>query len=207
MTDQLHNRDYTLIIDRSGSMGSSDVKGFASRWEAAREATMGLANKVSQFDADGITLYTFSNNFKKYEHVGPQAVDKVWQENEPNGSTNLDGVIHDALYGPTGYFTRKAAGKTKTNGETILVITDGQPDNAAAVSQAIIGATKKMERDEELSFTFVQVGGDQGATRFLKDLDDHLQSQGAKFDIVDTLTVEQMGERSLTDVLVSSIND
>jgi hypothetical protein len=54
---------------------------------------------------------------------------------------------------------------------------------------------------------FVQIGSDREATRFLKALDDELQSAGAKFDIVDTVTVEDLEEMTLTEVLLNAIND
>jgi Mg-chelatase subunit ChlD len=45
--------------------------------------------------------------------------------------------------------------------QTILVITDGVPDNKIAVEQVIINATKTiMEKDEDLSITIVQVAID-----------------------------------------------
>ncbi len=55
----LQERDYTLIIDKSGSMATPDQKGGRSRWVAAQESTFALANKCEQFDPDGITVYVF----------------------------------------------------------------------------------------------------------------------------------------------------
>ena len=52
--------------------------------------------------------------------------------------------------------------------ETILVITDGQPNDENGVKNVIIEATKKLQRDEDLSISFVQIGNDGGATRFWK---------------------------------------
>lgn len=55
----LENRDYTLIIDKSGSMATPDQKGGRNRWVTAQESTLALASKCEQFDPDGITLYVF----------------------------------------------------------------------------------------------------------------------------------------------------
>jgi hypothetical protein len=41
----------------------------------------------------------------------------------------------------------------------------------------------------------------------LKVLDDELQSAGAKFDLVDTITLDDMENFSLTEVLLNAIND
>lgn len=64
-----------------------------------------------------------------------------------------------------------------------------------------------MERDEEIGVQFLQIGGDPGATAFLKDLDDGLVAKGAKFDIVDTKTADEMENMTITDVLLSALSD
>ena len=92
-------------------------------------------------------------------------------------------------------------------GETILVITDGEPDDRKAVFEIIIRATQQMEKDEELGISMIQVGSDPQATKFLKALDDQLQSVGAKFDICDTVTLDDLEDMSLADVLMNAITD
>ncbi|HEY9800992.1 MAG TPA: VWA domain-containing protein [Leptolyngbyaceae cyanobacterium] len=200
----MSDRDYTLIIDKSGSMSTPDQVGGRSRWEIAQESTLALARKAEQFDPDGITVYVFSGRFKRYEDVTSAKVAQIFLENDPAGTTNLAGVLQDAL---NNYFQRKAAGKTKANGETILVITDGEPDDRKAVFETIIHATRQMERDEELGISIIQVGSDPQATKFLKALDDQLQGVGAKFDICDTITLDDLEDMSLADVLMNAVND
>ncbi len=200
----LENRDYTLIIDKSGSMATPDQKGGRTRWVAAEESTFALASKCEQFDPDGITIYTFSGRFKRYENVTSKKVMQVFQENDPSGTTDLASVLKHAT---DNYFQRKAAGETKENGETILVITDGEPDDRKAVMKVIIETSRRMDKDEELAISFIQVGTDPHATRFLKVLDDEMQSAGAKFDICDTITMDDMEDYSLSEVLLNAIID
>ncbi|BBD63934.1 von Willebrand factor type A [Nostoc commune NIES-4072] len=200
----LENRDYTLIIDKSGSMATKDQKGGRTRWFAAQESTLALASKCEQFDSDGITIYVFSGKFKRYENVTSGKVAQIFQENDPSGTTDLAGVLKHAT---DDYLQRKAAGQTKPSGETILVVTDGEPDDRKAVMKVIIETSRRIERDEELAISFIQVGTDPQATRFLKVLDDELQSAGAKFDICDTITMEDMEDLSLSEVLLNAIND
>ncbi|MEA5506653.1 VWA domain-containing protein [Halotia wernerae UHCC 0503] len=200
----MSDRDYTLIIDKSGSMSTPDQVGGRSRWEIAQESTLALARKCEQFDPDGITIYVFSGRFKRYDDVTSAKVAQIFLENDPSGTTNLAGVLQDAL---NNYFQRKTAGKTKPNGETILVITDGEPDDRKAVFEVIINATRQMERDEELGISMIQVGSDSQATKFLKALDDQLQGVGAKFDICDTVTLDDLEDMSLADVLMNAITD
>lgn len=200
----MNDRDYTLIIDKSGSMSTPDQQGGRSRWDIAQESTLALARKCEQFDPDGITVYVFSGRFKRYDDVTSSKVAQIFQENDPAGTTNLASVLQDAI---NNYFQRKAAGQTKPEGETILVVTDGEPDDRKAVMQALVNASRQMDRDEELAISMIQVGSDPQATKFLKALDDQLQGVGAKFDICDTITLDDLEDMSLADVLVNAIND
>ncbi|MCL1464294.1 VWA domain-containing protein [Argonema galeatum A003/A1] len=200
----LEDRDYTLIIDKSGSMSTPDQTGGRTRWQTAQESTLAVARKCEQFDPDGITLYLFSGRFKRLDNVTSSKVAQIFQENDPSGTTDLAGVLKDAT---DNYFQRKAAGQTKANGETILVVTDGEPDDRKAVMRVIIEASRHLDRDEELAISFIQVGTDQTASKFLKALDDDLQTAGAKFDIVDTVTLDDMEGMTLTEVLLNAISD
>ncbi|GBF79599.1 vWA domain-containing protein [Aphanothece sacrum] len=198
------NRDYTLMIDKSSSMATSDEANGKTRWEIAQESTFMLAQKCEEIDPDGITIYLFSSRFRRYDNVTSTKVTKIYEENEPMGQTDLAEVLQDAF---DNYFERKAVGTAQPNGETFLIITDGEPTDRKAVIDIIIDATQKIDRDEELAISLIQVGKDKKATAFFKALDDQLQAAGAKFDIVDTVTVDDMKGMSLTDVLFKAITD
>jgi len=200
----MSNRDYTLIIDRSGSMAIKDQPGGRSRWTTARESAHALAAKCEELDPDGITLYVFGSKFRRYDNVTAERVGQVFVENEPAGGTDLAGVLAHAF---GSYFERKRAGGAKADGETIVVVTDGEPDDQKAVMKTIVEATRRLDRDEELGVSLVQVGKDPLATRFLKALDDDLVRVGARFDICDTITLEEMEELTLTEVLLRAIHD
>ncbi|AFY52936.1 uncharacterized protein with a von Willebrand factor type A (vWA) domain [Rivularia sp. PCC 7116] len=200
----IQERDYTLIIDKSGSMSTPDQAGGKSRWQIMQESTLALARKCEQFDPDGMTVYLFSGRFKRFDDVTSDRVAQIFMENDPAGTTNLAGVLKDAT---DSYFKRKAAGETKPNGETILVVTDGEPDDRKAVFEVIVNASRQMEKDEELGISIVQVGTDAQATKFLKALDDQMESIGAKFDICDTVTFDDMEDMSLAEILTNAITD
>jgi uncharacterized protein with von Willebrand factor type A (vWA) domain len=201
-TSTLLTRDYTLILDKSGSMSTTDQAGGKSRWDYAQESTLALARKCEQLDPDGLTVYTFAGKFRRYNGVTATKVEQIFLENDPMGTTNLAAVLQDAF---DKYFARKAAGGIQGSGETILVITDGEPDDRRSVIEAIIQATQKMDRDEELAVSFIQIGSDPQATAFLKALNDDLQGIGAKFDICDTITAEGMEDLSIAEVLLAAI--
>ena len=200
----ISNRDYTLIIDKSASMSTNDLPEGKTRWEAAQESALALAKECEQNDPDGITVYLFSGPFRRYDNVTSDKVSKIYEENEPMGGTDLASVLLDAT---ENYFERKAKGEAKDNGETFVVITDGEPDDCKAVMRVIIEASQKIDRDEEMGISLIQVGKDRKATAFLKALDDRLESAGAKFDIVDTVTVDDMQGMSLSEVLLNALID
>ncbi|MGK7882747.1 MAG: VWA domain-containing protein [Crocosphaera sp.] len=201
---RIENRDYTLIIDKSSSMATSDGPDGKTRWQIAQESTLALADKCEEIDPDGITVYVFSGAFKRYDNVTSDKVTKVYEENQPMGQTDLASVLEDAF---EDYFKRKEAGTAKPNGETFLIITDGEPTDRKAVISLIMDAAQKVDREDELGISFIQVGTDKNATLFFKALDDDLQGAGAKFDIVDTVTVDKMKGMSLTDVLLNALID
>lgn len=200
----LDDRDYTLIIDQSGSMATVDPTENKSRWSIIEQCTLALAQQCEEFDLNGLSVYFFSNRFKRYRNITSSKVHQLFQENAPQGGTNLTVVLQDAF---NQYFQRKSDGQAKPNGETIIVLTDGEPDHGVSVSEIIVTASQKIERDEELAISFIQVGSDPKATKFLKTLDDQLQMLGAKFDIVDTVTVEDMKNMTLQDVLLNAVVD
>lgn len=200
----LENRDYTLIIDHSGSMAWLDDDGANSKWQAIQKSTFALAQKCEEFDPDGITVYLFSKEFQRYDHVNSDKVKQIFAENSPTESTNLVGVLQDAI---NNYFQRKSLGKTKPKGEVILVVTDASTDDRQAVAEVIIKATHQLERADELRIAMIQVGSNSLATKFLKALDDHLQGVGAKFDICDTLNLDELKTNSLSDILIKAVTD
>jgi uncharacterized protein with von Willebrand factor type A (vWA) domain len=204
MTKQdLTKYDFILLLDKSGSMGTADVKG-KTRWAAAEEATLALARKCVEFDQNGITVIPFAGKFKMYENIdgGEDKVRQIFHENEPNGSTDTAGALKHVL---DEYISSRGSANCKPI--IVLVITDGEPDSKPALAKVIVDATKKIDNEEEIGITFVQVGQDQNARTFLKELDDDLVNEGAKFDIVDTVTMEEMEDMSLVDVLLNAILD
>lgn len=200
----LENRNYTLIIDKSASMASSDDPSGKNRWEIAQRTAYALAKKCEEISSDGITVYLFSGQFRRYDNVTPDKVTKIYKKNEPMGQTNLAKVLQNGL---DNYFERTAADKTQPKGETFLVITDGEPTDRKAVIRVIVEASQKIERREELAISLIQVGRDTKVTTFFKALENKLETAGAKFAIVNTVTVDDMKCMSLTDVLLNGIID
>ena len=197
----LNNRDYTIIIDKSGSMATKDQPGQRSRWAAARESTEAFARRCEELDPDGLTLYVFASKFRRYDRVNADRVSAVFVENEPCGGTDLAAVLDHSL---DAYFQRKGGADSRP--ETVLVVTDGAPDDEKAVMKSVLRAAKRVQRADELVISFIQIGTDSGARRFLKILDDEMVRAGAPFDIVTTVTLDEAEGMGLTEVLTSALH-
>lgn len=124
----------------------------------------------------------WSGSVKKFDNVkSPEQVERHFNANGPSGTTDLAGVLKKAFDEHFQY-----SGSPHT---TILVITDGEPDSQSAAISEITKAANKVKSDEELSVSFIQIGNDASARKFLKKLDDELH---CKYDIVDTLDFSKL---------------
>jgi hypothetical protein len=212
MTDViLSDRDYTVIVAKTaGNMAGNAPPHFEQRWTDARAAISSLIRRCQEFEPDGITLFIASSEnptgpFQQYDQVSAERVDQIFVENYPPAEFNLLDGLNLAL---ERYFTLKAANQAKPNGAIIIVLIDGEPRDRLEVIKAIVQATHRMDRDEELGIGFVQVGDDLIARGFLNALDQDLRSQaGAKFDIVHTQVVDTLPPESLNNFLIDIIRN
>jgi Mg-chelatase subunit ChlD len=198
----LKNLDIEFLLDKSGSMVTRDCPGGKTRWEYGQETTLALATYSEKHDPDGITVVPFAGSYKVYEGVTAEKVGQVFKENDPQGSTNTAAVLASRL---DAYFARKAQGGAKS--VCMLVLTDGAPDDQDAVANVIVAATKKMDADEEIAISFIQIGQDAGASAFLQYLDDGLVAKGAKFDIVDTVKIAEVENFSIEQLIEKAFAD
>lgn len=197
------NRDYVLLVDKSGSMSTPDVEG-KSRWDAIKEASVTVARRLDEIDPDGIVFGLFSSKPQRFANAKPEQIEQLFSTNEPGGSTALHLALAAEL---DDYLQRKAVGKTHPNGEAIFVVTDGAPDDEQKVASVIVNTTKRLTSPNELNITFIQVGKDAHATAYLQRLDDQLEDEGAKYDIVDTITLDTMGTKPFTQVLIDAVTE
>jgi len=194
----LKNYDIVIAIDKSGSMSDTDCEGGMSRWDYAKETTTAIARKASQYDENGITVCTFANNVQVYENIVEDKVAEIFANNEPNGATNT-ALLLNTLF--DNYL------KNPVKPQIIVVVTDGEATDNNAVIKSIVDFTNK-QTEETVSVLFLQIGKDPKATAFLQMLDDDLKDKhGAKYDMVDTKTTDQIGDMKLVDVFLQTVLD
>jgi|UniRef100_A0A7S4FEE0 hypothetical protein len=177
-------REYIVIIDRSYSMQSMVWTGdepVPTRWSQALDAVKAISPVACNGDPNGITMYFFSDEFTKHTKVTSAGLcHHYFGKYSPLGGTELTPVLEDI-------FNEHFSGTRKPT--TVLVVHDGEPASPESVKATLRDAANKVSSATELLISFIQVGGDKGAAAFLDDLDCNL---GARFDIVDTMSVNKM---------------
>lgn len=203
--DQLHNRNYVLLIDKSGSMNEEDM-GDVSRYKVMQESAIAFANTMEKLDPDGIDICFFDEKQYWSFNTKAESLPKLFKIYKPGGGTILESPLKQAL---DSYFDQEQGNKLPV---TILIVTDGRPQDEKDVIDLIIQTTHKMKtqqlKDEDIGIQILQIGHDENATRFLNYLDDHLISNGACFDIVDTVPINEIESRGgIKQVLINAVND
>ncbi|NET51081.1 MAG: hypothetical protein F6K09_20845 [Merismopedia sp. SIO2A8] len=209
----LQDRDYTIIMAKTLPNPMAAPPGFAQRWMTAQASILDLAQKCREFDPDGITLYVATATeeasekhclFQCHEQADNETFESILNENQAPQSLYLADGLEAAL---NAYFTDKANGTAKINGQIILILLDGEPLDRIAIANLIVKATHQIDSDEELGIGFIQIGENPIAQGFFAMLDDHLEEAGAKYDIVHTQILETIETDSLSTFLLHTILD
>ena len=203
----LENRDYCVILAKTPSENPEQSPLPTNRWQAVATSIVALASKCSEFDPDGITVYIAADSIKKHEQVKEEQIALLFHEFQETAHPTTSSLAKALQTELDDYFTRKAAGQTKENGEIIIVVADEEPKERQAVVKAIVNSTKKIDRDEELGIGFAQIGEHSLTQGFFSALDDDLQVAGAHFDIVDTKILDPIKLDQFVNFLMSIIHD
>jgi len=204
----LEDRDYTIIIARSDASRHHQHPWY-QEWVEAQASLIDLAKKCQQFDSDGITLYEASTPMWKYKNSNVARLAEILQRQNtgPDSANPTEINLEEALKASfSDYFANKTDGKGK-KGAIIVAVLDQKPAQVAAVAEIIVSAANKIEKDEEIGVSFIQIGDDLKTREFLTDLDTHLQDRGARFDIVDTKFWHEIKRSSVVQFLIGAIND
>mmetsp|Transcript_9895 Transcript_9895/g.22235 ORF Transcript_9895/g.22235 Transcript_9895/m.22235 type:complete len:406 (-) Transcript_9895:149-1366(-) len=167
-----------------------------TRWEKAVFAMNGIVAQVSQIDPDGVDVVCFPGSggeggmgYDIYRNVkDTKGLEALVTAHEPKGDCKMgqamDVVLKEA-------FERGFDGRPCS----VLVLTAGRPSDHEALSKSLADAAKKVNKDADLTITFVQVGDDEWAEKYLNQLDTELtttSADGEHIDIVDTIKDEEV---------------
>jgi hypothetical protein len=220
---QLGNYDIEAHTDISGSMGERDCNG-KSRYSHAQGWVERLVQEAEAFDDDGPTVGFFDDQLEVYENTTFAKVGGVFKKMGPRGSTDTAGLIKsrtDAYLnarlgtpGTKGGWLSKGTPGTPANPNLkkriLIVITDGVPNSQSALENVIIDVTKRMTAGgltkDDLVITFIQVGYNGDAKRFLETLNNGLEKKGATMDIVGCITCDEAMSLSTQALLEKALD-
>ncbi|MFK7827587.1 MAG: VWA domain-containing protein [Oligoflexales bacterium] len=195
----LSAREIFVMVDRSGSMGLKDDNptgrrtwGNWNRWDSARVAAESISELAISLDADNkVELIFWSGGAfglktKKKTMSKVNDISKMFKKHEPDGGTPLAEALQDV------YKTRLKSLLNKSEPFTVLILTDGAPDNEHEVKDFFAKIIRENNlqqsgRETLAAFSFIRMGDDPSAIKFLENLDDNLPKQlNVSVDIVDT---------------------
>jgi Mg-chelatase subunit ChlD len=186
-----------LGLDVSASMQT--VEGRAARIDIAKELAGPVIQKACQLDASGPDVYTFGQKVTYLGNItAAQAKDKLNSLAADQYATNLGAFLGKA-------FQKAREFISQGDNALILVFTDGAASDKGLVKSEIINMTGSMTEDSQCALEIVYFG-DEAAT-YLKELDDDLQSQGGKFDIVDATPISEAITLAVEELLNKAFND
>lgn len=190
---------FKFVLDTSGSMDNKDGTQY-SRWQRASEFTTVLTAMVEGIGTQ-VTGYTFDSSTERLGVIDSGKVAEIFSSEPDGGGTYLGGCLKVVL----GDIRKELNDPNSRN--MIIIVTDGEPHDGDAAMREIVNITQHMSDDRQLAIAVLRVGGDRGAAAYCKALDDDLEGMGARFDIVDTRTLEEALEMDIEEFLVMTVND
>lgn len=183
-----------FLVDRSGSMATSDVNG-DTRYNAVRETIKAFVRDAVKFDADGVSVHFFNNKVEMHPDVATaEMVDQLIDSHRTGGGT----ATHLALQAAFNEHKRKQSSATY-----VMCFTDGEPDDESLVEGAIVAITNAISSPEEFRVLIATVGQRTPAlSAWLSRLDSNLK--GAKCDIVGVAELEGLDFSSAVADLIGS---
>jgi hypothetical protein len=189
-----------FVIDISGSMGASDGTDGLSKFEWCREQVSSLADRLAPYTRT-VDITVFNNRYQTAESCNRDAISAIYSGIRPGGGTALALPLLDRC--------ERALAKRQAGGRPTLiaVITDGLPHDQQTVCQNLITFSQKLNHPDDVIVTVLQIGENFNGQAFCVDLDDNLVSHGAKYDIIDTRTFDELRTESMPTALVHALEN
>mmetsp|Transcript_28283 Transcript_28283/g.60721 ORF Transcript_28283/g.60721 Transcript_28283/m.60721 type:complete len:415 (-) Transcript_28283:172-1416(-) len=174
-----------------------------TRWEKAVMSLNSIVTTVAKIDPDGVDIVCFPGSggeggfsYDIYRNIrDANGLEDLVTAVEPKGEcrmgATMDVVLKEAF--------ARGFDSTPTS---VLVLTAGCPDDSEQLTKILEEAAKKVDKDSDLTVTFVQVGDDEEAEKYLAHLDTELttiSAGGEEIDIVDTVKDEDI-QKAVTEL-------
>jgi len=220
---QLSSRDVVLIIDKSRSMAVSDClaapedtialgigspnakaepRSAVSRWQWCRQQTSHLVRETEEVLPAGIRVVLFSGRSVVYNNVNARGIEAIFSDNQPAGRTDATSALKTQL---DLYFEGRSRLGRNAKPLLIAMITDGCLIRPTSVGNAILDATKRMTRPDEVSLALLQVGYNRRGTKLLQDVDRCSLDERAPFDIVHVTPFAKLSRIGLRRALLDAL--
>jgi len=163
---RLNRYDTLFLVDDSSSM-------HGPRWRTASHLTAALTSIIIKYDVDGIGIRFFKNHVEGMKHVkSSERVLNLFSRIEPDGLTFTADVLEEVL----NEYMFEYRTNRRQKGLKVIILTDGEPEQGQDVEAVIVKYAQKLEamnaKPFHVGLQFVQIGGDEGAARFLTSLND-----------------------------------
>lgn len=204
---QLHNRNYTLIYAPTQLQRLGMMPDFEHRWQHAHTQILAIAEQCHKLAVNGLTVYRSSANadgFEVHQNVNVANLESLMASAPMPEKVAFAPVLETVF---ERYFTDKAIDLLPANGEIVLILIDNEPIDRLAIAKQIVAASQKLDHNDELGIGWIQVGDDYITKGFLVTLDNNLREAGAKFDIVDHKTIQQIATSDLATFLIGVLTD
>ncbi|MBS1953864.1 MAG: hypothetical protein JST89_06760 [Cyanobacteria bacterium SZAS-4] len=194
--------DIELLIDVTGSMTDKDGTGDLTKFEWCHEQIRAFAKLMAEYKRT-FTITTFNTGFKTEYHCNPSRLEELYGSIKPAGSTCLVTPLIERL-------EHVRSHPDPGRATIVAVITDGEPNvprDPLVVNRALVDFTKKLSKPDDIVITFLQIGDTFNGKSFCIDLDDNLVNEGAKYDIIDTKTFDELKSEGLTAALIDAVTE
>lgn len=193
-------QDYSivLIVDHSGSMNQSisitdkSANSKNSRWLWVQTQAANASTEFANAFKRGVKLIMFDSGYVVYENCSPAEVQHIFRTTKSSGGTNLTPALRDELK------KKIISGKPLI----ICVCTDGERIcHYDDLKECIAQATQAIPGRYDLAIHFLIVNPKQPDAEFAT-LKSDVMSAGAKFDVVNVKSFQEIEQRGLINTLV-----
>ena len=198
---RIANWDIVFVIDDTNSMDTAADSVAASktdqrvttRWDVLVRGMQYIADIAAKYDEDGVDVYFLCSTKLNKPNVqdGQQILDqlgKVILENNTGGTyfeKALSPILSQYIQAYKPYYEGRIREAPKPM--NVIVLTDGAADDGLQTEKLLVRVAQALDDmwapSFQLGIQFVQVGDEEKATKYLKMLDDRLETKHGIRDV------------------------